>query len=264
MNSSTVHFGVSESMACVPDSWPGSTRVHSSFCFPQAGTPLAPLFRHDLAGPLFSAVWAAEGGQHPWCCDIQNRNVYLSGRASFRVPRHVTSLASGWAWPWETMAGGWRAGGERTWHFFFIFFLFGVVSPATATTTTPAKRTLLHGASNHWVLVTLFLQPLRWSRSPTVASLGAFLVPFTLSTVSKKPLQWSLLSWTNCGFWPSSSTLVLPPWHLSVLASLRDGAVIFSIHCQGIQGSEEFSDFPKTTEYGLPGFRISVLPPRLC
>ena len=35
------------------------------------------------------------------------------------------SLASGWAWPWEAMAGDWRAGGWRggVWHSFISLFL---------------------------------------------------------------------------------------------------------------------------------------------
>lgn len=35
MNSNTLHFGVSKSMAYLPDSWLESTYVHLSFCLPR-------------------------------------------------------------------------------------------------------------------------------------------------------------------------------------------------------------------------------------
>lgn len=65
MNSNTLHFGISELMACLLGFLARIQLGAFEFSLSQAGPPLVTLFHLTLAGPLLSAVCTAEGGQHP-------------------------------------------------------------------------------------------------------------------------------------------------------------------------------------------------------
>lgn len=152
MDSNTLHLSVSELMAHLLGFL---ARIHL--------TPLEflPSSRLDLFGDLaishpckttaFCCVccWRQSASLMPWC---------LTERRAFEwgcITQSPLSLASGWAWPWEAMTGDWRAGG-REYCISSLFSLCLVMSPAAATSVTPAKWPCLHRASNHSVLVTLF------------------------------------------------------------------------------------------------------------